>query len=101
MSDTTTELKLDHLITQQRVIIQQNDKILEFVDVIHGFMGNLLEAFAENAAPDVGPQEPDAASAEGIAEILKALQGDDDEPKETSWGRSAYEERQREAESGD
>lgn len=95
----TTDLKLDHLITQQRVIIQQNDKILEFVDTIHGFMGSLLEAFAQTTEPEVGAPA-DTATADGVAEILKALQGDD-EPKETSWGRSAYEERQREAESGD
>ncbi|MGV2479675.1 UNVERIFIED_CONTAM: hypothetical protein IGO34_22840 [Salmonella enterica subsp. enterica serovar Weltevreden] len=74
------------LLTQQRVIIQQNDKILEFMDAVYTAMA----AEAERA-PQVDMTQAQPSAAEVMA-TLKDLTGDDDDeprrPKASrSWGR--------------
>lgn len=87
----TTDEKVDELATavelltaQQRIIITQHDKILEFVDAIYTGMVNDAQAAQ---APEAGVSAEDAMS------MLKDLVGDESgeqsKPKaSTSWGRN-------------
>lgn len=106
MTKTTTErldeinVKLELLVTQQRVIIQQNEQIEEF-------MHYLAQAFATEAeATEISSSTGgiDPTSAQNIADIVKALSGEDEEPKDPQrpgWGYDAHLARQRNQESPD
>lgn len=58
---------LELILAQQRIIIQQNDKILEFVSAIHEGLVNLSEE--EEDAPDDLPEVTQA----NVAEVLSRL----------------------------
>lgn len=79
------DMKLELLVTQQRVIINQNDKILEFMDAIH-------EAFGQQEAESILPEPATShlSTADEIKSVLKDLSGGDEPPKNSasrSWGR--------------
>lgn len=77
------DTKLELLVTQQRTIIMQNDKILEFQDAVYTAMAQ--EAQEPPAEPDLMP------SAHELLTGLKDLKDDEGErPKASrSWGRDA------------
>lgn len=70
------------LRNQQRILIMQNDKILEFVDALYVAMAQQAEEAPEATGPDL--------SAQSAMEMLKDLSGGDDGPPKasTSWGRN-------------
>lgn len=99
MAKTQTErlgevnTKLELLVTQQRVIINQHDKILEFVDAIY-------QASVQTEVAQTPPEE--AEIPESVAEIVRQLKGDDEE-KEPYFGYKREQElkARREAQDGD
>ena len=82
IDELTTEVEL--LIAQQRIIINQHDKILEFVDAI--YTGMAQEAQEAPPAPSTGVTAQDAM------DMLKDLTSDEGEQSRprasTSWGRN-------------
>lgn len=85
--------KLELLVTQQRVIINQHDKILEFVDAIY-------QASVQTEAAQAPPEEAEVP--ESVAEIIRQLKGEDDE-KEPYFGYKREQElkAREEAQNGD
>lgn len=87
--DTSIEL----ILTQQRVITQQNDKMLEYLGAIYQGLVNLGEPEAAEEPPRAAP----AGEGKSVADILKDLL-DADEPKDPTrpgFGYDALLERQR------
>ena len=79
------EKGMEALRNQQRIIINQHDKILEFVDAI--YTGMAQEAQEPQPAPNTGVTAQDAMA------MLKDLAGEDNKPENpnrasTSWGRN-------------
>ena len=72
--------KIELLNNQQRVVIGQNDKILEFVDAIYQA---LAAGFQEAAAE--APPESLGVSEDKVNEILDIFKNKD-EDKEPYWG---------------
>lgn len=78
------EAAQEALHNQQRILIMQNDKVLEFMDAIYA-------AMAQEAQQEEPPPMPTTESgAEAIKTMLKDLSGDDEPNKPSasrSWGR--------------
>lgn len=92
--DTSIEL----VLAQQRVITQQNDKMLEYLEAI--YQG--LVSLGEPGAAEEPPQAASAAEGKSVADILKDLL-DADEPKDPTrpgFGYDALLERQERGEHG-
>lgn len=92
--DTSIEL----ILAQQRVITQQNDKMLEYLEAIYQGLVNLGEPGAAEEPPRAAP----AAEGKSVADILKDLL-DADEPKDPTrpgFGYDALLERQERGEHG-
>ena len=84
IDELTTEVEL--LIAQQRIIINQHDKILEFVDAI--YTGMAQEAQEAPPAPSTGVTAQDAMDM--LKDLTKdAGEGEQSRPRaSTSWGRN-------------
>lgn len=78
------EKGMEALRNQQRIIINQHDKILEFVDAIYTGMAQ--------EAQEAPPAPSDGVTAQDAMAMLKDLTSDEGEqsrPKaSTSWGRN-------------
>ena len=81
IDELTTAVEL--LTSQQRIIINQHDKILEFVDAIYTGMAQ------EAQEPAPPPERMSAQDAMGMIKDLVSDEGEQSRPKaSTSWGRN-------------
>lgn len=82
IDELTTAVEL--LTAQQRIIINQHDKILEFVDAI--YTGMAQEAQEAPPAPSIGVTAQDAMA---MLKDLTSDEGEQSRPRaSTSWGRN-------------
>ena len=82
IDELTTAVEL--LTAQQRIIINQHDKILEFVDAI--YTGMAQEAQEAPPAPSTGVTAQDAMA---MLKDLTSDEGEQSRPRaSTSWGRN-------------
>lgn len=82
IDELTTAVEL--LTAQQRIIINQHDKILEFVDAI--YTGMAQEAQEAPPAPSAGVTAQDAMA---MLKDLTSDEGEQSRPRaSTSWGRN-------------
>ena len=78
------EKGMEALRNQQRIIINQHDKILEFVDAI--YTGMAQEAQEAPPAPSAGVTAQDAMA---MLKDLTSDEGEQSRPRaSTSWGRN-------------
>lgn len=78
------EKGMEALRNQQRIIINQHDKILEFVDAI--YTGMAQEAQEAPPAPSTGVTAQDAMA---MLKDLTSDEGEQSRPRaSTSWGRN-------------
>ena len=83
IDELTTAVEL--LTAQQRIIINQHDKILEFVDAIYTGMAQE----AQEPAPTPPAEHMSAQDAMGMIKDLVSDEGEQSRPKaSTSWGRN-------------
>lgn len=75
------ETKQELLVTQQRVLIQQNDKVLEFVDAIYQALAASIE---EMGAPP--EDERTQTGSEVNEELVKLFSQGQQEEKKMPWG---------------
>ena len=85
IDELTTAVEL--LTAQQRIIINQHDKILEFVDAIYtGMAQEAQEAQEAPPAPSTGVTAQDAMA---MLKDLTSDEGEQSRPRaSTSWGRN-------------
>lgn len=82
IDELTTAVEL--LTAQQRIIINQHDKILEFVDAIYTGMAQEAQEPAPEPMPNIT-----AGDAMGMIKDLVSDEGEQSRPKaSTSWGRN-------------
>lgn len=87
------------ILSQQRTITQQNDKMLEYLDAIYQGLVSLGDEETQEAAPP----PPWASSTESLTDLIKSLAGEEKpkDPARPGFGYDALLERQkREAENG-
>ena len=87
--------KLELILTQTRVLIQQGDHVMEFMN---GLSDGLLEVQKAQASggSDNLPAGVDEATLKGVEDALRALspQEDEKDPRQPGWGYEAWRARQ-------
>lgn len=87
--------KLELILTQTRVLIQQGDHVMEFMNGLNDGLLEVQKAQASSGAGDL-PAGVDEATLKGVEDALRALspQEDEKDARQPGWGYEAWRARQ-------
>lgn len=88
-TNETISVKLELIITQTRSLIQQNDRLLEFMDALNT---GLVEAGQPESAADADPSLDQKMLYEALSALMPEREEEKD-PRQPGWGYDAYRER--------